>query len=290
MLNILILGANSYIGKHLKGHLEQYPADYRVTAISQRDDQWKELDFSVFDSVVDYVGIAHVDSGALSEEDSKLYYEVNRDLAVAAAEKAKEEGVTQFIFMSSAIIYGKQKYITAGTLPAPESAYGDSKWQAEQELRKLEDDAFHVAIIRPPMIYGPGCKGNYPRLAQLAQKIPAFPNIKNRRSMLYVENLCEFLRLLLNNKDSGTFWPQNKEYVCTSEMVKTIAEAHEKKIALVSGTSPLVSLAGKFSNLPNKVFGDFYYDQSLSVYKEPYQVCDFKESIWRTEKIEDHDR
>ena len=289
-MHILILGANSYIGKHLKGYLEQYPADYRVTAISQRDDQWKELDFSVFDSVVDCVGIAHVDNGRMSEDDSKRYYKVNRDLAIATAQKAKQEGVKQFLFMSSAIVYGKQQHISIDTQPAPESAYGDSKWQAEQELRKLEDDSFHVALIRPPMVYGPDCKGNYPRLSRLTQKVRIFPYINNRRSMLYVENLCEFLRLLIENKDHGTFWPQNEEYVCTSDMVKTIANVHNKRMALIHGTTPFVRLAGKFSNLPNKVFGDFYYDQTLSAYKDNYQVCNFNESIRRTEKIENNDR
>lgn len=290
MLNILILGANSYIGKHLKGYLEQHPADYRVTAISQRDDRWKELDFSVFDSVVDCVGIAHVDNGHISEDDSKKYYKVNRDLAIAAAKKAKQEGVIQFLFMSSAIVYGKQPHITADTQPAPESAYGDSKWQAELELSKLENASFRVALIRPPMVYGPDCKGNYPRLSSLAQKVSVFPYINNRRSMLYVENLCEFLRLLIENKDHGTFWPQNEEYVCTSDMVKTIANVHNKRMALIRGTKPFVHLAGQFSSLPNKVFGDFYYDQNLSVYKDNYRVCGFKESIRRTEKIEDNDR
>ena len=290
MLNILILGKNSYIGKRLTEYLQQFSADYSVQSISQRDDHWKSIDFSTFDSIVDCVGIAHVDNGHLSEDDSKKYYKVNRDLAIAAAKKAKQEGVKQFLFMSSAIVYGKQSHITADTQPAPESAYGDSKWQAEKELSKLENDLFHVALVRPPMIYGPDCKGNYPRLSRLAQKTKVFPNINNRRSMLYVENLCEFLRLLLENQDRGIFWPQNKDYVCTSDMVRTIADVHNKRMVLIRGTIPFVRLAGKFSNLPKKVFGDFYYDQTLSAYKDNYQVCNFNESIRRTEKIENNDR
>ena len=288
-MHILILGTNSYIGKHLAEHLQQFPADYSVCSISQRDDHWKSMDFSAFDAIVDCVGIAHVDNGRISKNDSERYYKVNRDLAVTSAQKAKQEGAKQFIFMSSAIIYGKQQHISIDSQPAPESAYGDSKWQAELKLRELEDDSFRVATIRPPMIYGPDCKGNYPRLSRLAQKTNVFPYVNNRRSMLYVENLCKFIRLLIENNDHGTFWPQNNEYVCTSNMVKTIADVHNKKMALIHGATPFVRLAGKFSNLPNKIFGDFYYDQTLSAYKDNYQVCNFNESIRRTEKIENND-
>ena len=290
MYNLLILGSNSYLGNALKDYLEQFPQDYSVSMMSQRNEDWEKIAFVGFDSIIDFVGIAHVDNGKLSKKRERLYYTINKDLAVAAAEKAKREGVKQFIFISSAIIYGKQQHITADTLPVPESAYGDSKWQAEQALRKLDDSEYHIAIIRPPMIYGPDCKGNYPKLVRFAQKSPIFPYISNKRSMLYVETFCEFLRLLIKNGDNGIFWPQNEKYVCTSEMVKTIAEMHNKRIVLVHGTTQLINLFKKFGKFFNKVFGDFYYDQNLSAYKDNYQVCDFKESIRRTEKIEYYHR
>ena len=66
---------------------------------------------------------------------------------------------------------------------------------------------------------------------KLAQKLPVFPDIDNQRSMLHIDNLCEFIRLMIDNEESGLFFPQNREYVKTSEMVKLIAEVHGKKIS-----------------------------------------------------------
>lgn len=284
MKNVLIVGKNSYIGSSLAAWLQRSPEEFTVETISQRDDGWKALDFGRFDAVVDCVGVAHVDDSAISEEESKKYFRINTDLATETARKAKTDGARQFIYMSSAIVYGKQQHITKETLPASVSSYGESKLQAEKALQTLEDETFRVALIRAPMIYGPHCKGNYPRLSKLAHTSPAFPMIENRRSMLYIDNLCNFLSFIIKNAESGVFWPQNETYTCTSEMVKTIAAVHGHRLLLVPGLKPLLNAAGKFSSLPNKVFGDMYYDMSLSEYRENYRVCSFEESIRRTEQ------
>src|SRR5699024_9295461 len=166
-----------------------------------------------------------------------LYYRVNRDLTIELAEKAKKENVAQFIFLSSIIVYGENidndGVINKDTIPKPSNFYGNSKLQAEEGITPLQDDTFNVAIIRPPMIYGKGSKGNYPKLAKLARISPIFPNIENKRSMLHIDNLSEFLKLMIDNEESGLFFPQNKEYVQTSHLVKTIAEVYGKKIWLV---------------------------------------------------------
>lgn len=285
MKNVLILGKNSYIGTALREWLEEKPEEFSVEMISQRDDVWKSVDFSYFDAVVDCVGIAHVDTGSISKEIASQYDSINTQLAVDTARKAKAQGVRQFIYLSSSIVYGDQTYISRTTQPKPLNAYGTSKLNAERELRKLENDAFRVAILRLPMVYGAGCKGNYPRLASLAAKMPVFPYVENKRSMLYIENLCCFLSLVIRNEESGLFWPQNAEYTCTSAMVQAIAKAHGRKILLVPGLKPLFRFAGLFSSTPNKVFGDLYYDRELSAYREDYQVCGLEESIRRTERI-----
>ncbi|MBO1915018.1 NAD-dependent epimerase/dehydratase family protein, partial [Microvirga sp. 3-52] len=86
------------------------------------------------------------------------------------------------------------------TTPAPSNFYGDSKLQAENQIKSLNEDSFKVVILRPPMIYGKGSKGNYPKLAKAARKLPVFPNIDNQRSMLHIDNLCEFMKLMIDNQ------------------------------------------------------------------------------------------
>jgi glycosyltransferase involved in cell wall biosynthesis len=232
-------------------------------------------------------GIAHADVSSVTDEQKQLYYDVNTTLAVETAKKAKEAGVGQFIFMSSMIVYGGQEHITATTLPHPANFYGDSKWQADQEVRELDDDTFKVVVLRPPMIYGHDSKGNYPTLAKIATKMPAFPLVNNRRSVLYIENLCSFIKKMIDNQESGIFFPQNSELVSTSELVKAIADAHGKDVVITPLLSPATGLGrlmpGKFGNLSKKAFGSSYYDLSMSTYSEPYVLTSFKSSIVKTE-------
>ena len=259
MIKVLITGANSYIGtsveRYIAGH---YPGECAFDTVDMIDGSWREKSFSGYDVVFHVAGIAHSDSGKISEEKAKLYYSVNTDLTIETAQKAKADGVKQFIFMSSAIVYGesskvgKKKIITRDALVSPANAYGDSKVQAENGILPLADDNFKVCILRPPMIYGKGCKGNYLTLRKFALKMKFFPYVKNERSMLYIDNLCEFVRLMILNEESGTFFPQNAEYTNTSEMVKLIAAAHGKKLHLVRGFGWAIKFLGLFTGLVKK--------------------------------------
>ena len=241
MKKILITGANSYIGMSFENHLKQWPDRYQVDTIDMTTPHWREQSFSGYDAVYHVAGIAHSDYGKISQERAELYYSVNTHLAVETAEKAKRDGVKQFIFMSSASVYGesapigKDKVITRSTPVSPVNSYGDSKVQAEKGIQPLQDESFKVAVLRPPMIYGKGCKGNYSTLTKLAKKLPVFPYVDNQRSMLYIENLVEFVRLVVDNEEQGIFWPQNNEYTNTSEMVKMIAQVHDKRVIMIKG-------------------------------------------------------
>ena len=286
---VLVTGVNSYIGNAFRSYMEQYPEEAVVDGISVRNDAWKTLDFSGYDCIFDVAGIAHADTGHVSEEVKKRYYAVNCDLTVALAQKAKEEGVRQFIFMSSAIVYGDsapigfQRMITRDTPPAPADFYGDSKLQAEKGILPLADDHFKIAVLRPPMIYGKGSKGNYPVLSKMAQKLPAFPKVENCRSMLYIGNLVEFVRLVIKNEESGFFFPQNGQYSNTSQLVQMIAEAHGKHIILIGGCTVPLRLLSQATGLVNKAFGSLAYDMSMSEYKENYRRFSLEESIRLTE-------
>ena len=282
MKKILITGANSYIGTSFENWLKQWPDEYFVDTVDMIDGTWKEKDFSEFDVVFHVAGIAHRKE---TKENAELYYKVNRDLAYEVAQKVKVDGVKQLIFLSSMSVYGMETgVINKNTMPKPKSNYGKSKIQAEELIKSLEDNNLKIAMLRPPMVYGEGCKGNYQSLVKFALKSPIFPDIKNKRSMIYIDNLCEFVKQLIDDCRSGLFLPQNEEYVCTSEMVKGIAESNGKKIHMTKIFNPLLRLLGKRVNLINKVFGNLVYDKSMSEYKENYRVRDLKESIRMTER------
>ena len=292
MKRILITGSNSYIGTSFEKYIkDNYNEDFHIDTIDMIDSTWKNYDFSKYDTVFHVAGIAHSDNGKISEEKSKLYYKVNTDLTIETAQKAKNDGVKQFIFMSSAIVYGesapigKKKIITRDTPVCPANSYGDSKVKAEIGLQNIEDDNFKVVILRPPMIYGKGSKGNYPLLVKIALKAPIFPYIDNQRSMLYIENLCEFVRLMIINDEQGIFWPQNNEYSNTSKIVRMIAAEHDKRIAFLKGASVPLKIVGLVTGLVDKAFGNLTYDQSLSEYKENYRIANLRRSIMLTEDV-----
>lgn len=284
MKRVLITGENSYIGTSLENWLMREPHQYKVDAVDMKDGSWKEKDFSQYDVVFHVAGIAHVSSDPKMED---LYYKVNRDLTIETAEKAKAEGVKQFIFMSSIIVYGdsssSKRVIDRNTVPTPSNFYGNSKLQAEEGIKHLESDDFKIVVLRPPMIYGKGSKGNYPRLANMAKKIPMFPDIDNERSMLHIDNLCEFIKVMIDHEETGLYFPQNKEYAKTSELVRMIAEVHGKKIMMTRVFNPVLRLMFGIG-IVNKVFGNLVYEKSMSDYnKANYRIRTFRESIELTE-------
>lgn len=289
MKRVLITGANSYIGTSVEKWLRKNPENFDVQTVDMINGTWRKKDFSKYDVVYHVAGLAHADVGKVSEEKKAFYYKINTDLAIETAQKAKTEGVSQFILMSSMIIYDgcNQKMIDGNTEPCPSNFYGDSKWKADCGIRALQDETFKVVVLRPPMIYGKNSKGNYPTLAKLAKKLPIFPDFPNQRSMLHIDNLCEFVKLMIENEEEGVFWPQNAEYTRTAEMVKMIAAAHGKKIPLVKWMNPFVALAlhmpGKIGGLSCKAFGNLTYAQAMSRYKEVYQIRNLQESIKLTE-------
>lgn len=292
MKRILVTGENSYIGTSFVEFMNDYKDEYVVETISVRGDEWRKKDFSNYDVIYHVAGIAHADVGSVSKEQQEIYYQVNRDLTYDVANKYKRdraEKTSQFIYMSSIIVYGdnvsirKKRVITKDTEPNPSNFYGDSKLQAEQKIIPLGTETFQVCIVRPPMIYGPNSKGNYPQLRKFALKLPIFPDIPNERSMLFVGNLMNFIKTMIDeNKPTEIYMPQNSEYVRTSHMVKEIANAHGKNIRLFSFMNWSVYLLsfvpGKIGDLTNKAFGNLVYEEKVKNSK-----VDFKSSVKETE-------
>jgi UDP-glucose 4-epimerase len=288
LIKILVTGSKSYVGTSLKKWLGQWPNKYSVDFISLRNDEWKNRDFFEYDVLFHTVAIVHKKE---KPEMKGLYYKINRDLTVEVAKKAKKEGVKQFIFMSSMSVYGlngkigEAVIITKDTPCNPNTFYGKSKLEAESELKKIEDRQFRVAIIRAPMVYGPNCPGNYTRLKKLVMKTPVFPLINNKRSMIFIDNLCEFIKLLIDNKDHGLLFPQNKGYVNTSELIRLIAKENSKKIYFSRILTYVINFFGKKISVFNKVFGNLVFDLDLSSYRDfKYCVVDLERSVEICEK------
>ena len=290
MKRILITGAGSYIGGYVEEYLKKWQDAYRVDTLDMMGDGWKAASFRGYDAVLHVAGLVHQPKTKKDPAMAECYDRVNHLLAVQTAQKAKDEGVTQFLFLSSASVYGlyapvgQVVMITGDTPLNSVDHYGISKKKAEEGLQKLRSDRFKVAILRPPMIYGKGCKGNYQTMAKLARKLPVFPRVENRRSMLYMENLAELIRLLIDDEAEGIFCPQNREYVNTSEMVNLIAHANGKSILLISGFTWALKLLRPVTDMVDKAFGSLCYDFELSRYPRDYCVKNLRESILESEQ------
>ncbi|MGO4547607.1 NAD-dependent epimerase/dehydratase family protein [Paenibacillus sp. 2TAB23] len=270
--NILITAKNSYIGNSFANWAKSNN-NYSISFISCRTDDWRKIVFSSYDVILHVAGIAHVNE---TKKNKELYYQVNRDLTIELALKAKRDGVKQFIFISTMSVYGIESgVISKDTIPNPKSNYGISKLQAEEKIKHLQDENFIVTTIRPPMVYGKNCKGNYAKLARMVLFVPVFPEIENRRSMIYIDNLSQFIMLVIKEYRSGVFMPQNAEYMNTSEMVKLISEAHGKNVRLTKMVNFLIFPLVNRINALSKLFGSLIYEQDTS----EYCVTATKESI-----------
>lgn len=259
MKKILITGANSYIGTSFEKYMQQFGEEYQIDTISLKDESWKVKDFSKYDSLIHLAAIVH-----RKETNEKIYYDVNRDLAIEVAEKSKNEGIQQFIFFSTMAVFGVENGIITNETPLnPKNACGKSKLEAEKLINNLRNNDFKVVIIRPPMVYGKGCTGNYIRLAAFAKRSIIFPKINNKRSMIYINNLMAFLKLLIDESLDGTFHPQNSEYMNTSQLVKLIAEQCHRRIRLTSFFNLPIQLSIGISPTINKVFGNLTYSQGM---------------------------
>ena len=281
-MNILITGAGSYVGTQVANWLEK-DGQFKVDAVDTFGENWKKADYTQYEVVYHVAGIAHVNADPKMEP---LYYQVNRDLTIAIAKHAKEAGVKQFIFMSSMIVFHesqslKAEVLTKDTLPNPNGFYGDSKLQAEMGLKELECETFKVCILRPPMIYGPNSKGNFPRLAKLAVKTPVFPAWHNKRSMLFIDNLGEFVKQAIVRQLSGTFYPQNRELADTVEIIRFFAKEAGHKVWITRLLNPFVWLGSFILQPINKMFATYHYDPSMSEMDFDYQLVSFEESLKR---------
>lgn len=281
MKKILITGKTGYVAKNLLKHLNTFPNEYSCECISLKEDAWRDIDLSIYDAIVHTAAIVHQKESAANENSYKI---INTDLTYELASKAKNSGVRHFIYMSSMSVYGlegqigKSVIVSADTPCNPCSFYGKSKLEAENLILSLQDLDFVVSIVRPPMIYGPNCSGNYSKLRKLAISWSLFPDIQNERSMIFIDNLCNMLERLIYTRATGIFLPQNNEFVCTSEMIRLITAQHGKKPVFSKFLGKVVYMLN--IAVINKVYGNLIYEKPPSEQVlESSNIVGFEESI-----------
>lgn len=283
-MKILVIGKNGYVSTCFQTYMKKYP-EITVDAISARDGAWKEANFHGYDAVFNATGLAHNDARKGTDEE---FIALNVTLPVKLAEKAKEESVPVFIHMSSMIVYGDMspiapyRFIDKNTEPKPENIYGRSKLMGEREVLKLNDDRFHVAVIRSSLVYGETAVDNFLKLTDYAVKLPLFPDVVNYRSMIYSDNLCELIKLIAENKGCGLYYPQQEKYICTSRLFHDIGRAAGHRVKLTKLFNPLLAALSKNVGLIRKVFGSEAYEMDMSEhYGGAYRVVSYEESIRR---------
>jgi len=230
MKSLLLTGAKGFVGSYFKG---EYADKYNIQTFSFLNDDFKSLLGEDVEVIVHLSALVHQMGGAAKDE----YEKVNVTQTLDLAKKAKASGIKHFIFMSSIKVYGEETNVAynEATECMPEDEYGKSKLKAERELLKLESDDFKVSIIRTPIVYGYGVKANIKNLIRLVQKVPVLPfgEIQNKRSMVYVGNLCHMMDAIIQKKASGIFLASDDRAVSTTELIELIANALGKKIYLI---------------------------------------------------------
>lgn len=279
---ILITGKNGYVGNRLENHLRKQGCS--VDLLNVRGNDWQEINFSIYNVVIHLAAIVHNNLPSATMVD---YMNINYHLTRNLAEKAKLEGVDQFIFFSTMSVFGlegkvdEQVIINNNTITKPTTSYGISKLRAEEKLHEIQSNEFKVCIVRPPMIYGKFAPGNFSKLIKLSRILPCYPNIQNERSSIYIENLEIYISELIKNESSGTFHPQNNNYLDTNQAIFKMRELQNKKNFSIKLPKILLKMFGK-SSIFNKLYGNLVYSKDIDKVNFSDEFIDETETYIRT--------
>lgn len=285
-MNILISGKNSYIGTNLKKFLENY--GHSVDELDTTDSSWETFDYSCYDAVVHVAAIVHENSRKANAE---IFEKVNTVLPFEIAKLSKLSGVKHFVFLSSMAVYGQDKKLPFGnvidknTNINPVSMYGKSKYNAEKKLSTLISDDFYISFVRPPNVYGKGCRGNYMNVFKaITVRLPFFPYVYNgsKQSVVYIDNLSNLIRLIIESNTMGIYTPQDDLAPSTNDLVYAISLALgiNKRFSKILGcfVRPF-----KYLKIVNKLYGGVSYDYDMSSHFDgKYRIVSFYEGIKKT--------
>lgn len=250
-MKVILTGKNSYVALNTCKYIISQGAEAECVSVREGADS---IDFIGVDAVIHCAAIVHK-----KEKDYYNEYDiVNYELAKNIADKAKKQGVKHFVFISTMAVYGvSEGEINRNTPLNPKTLYGKSKLKAEKYIMSLNCDSFKVSVIRPPMVYGKQCPGNYAKLSKIAKIIPLIPDTKNKKSLIYIENLAYFIYDILKLGKWGVFMPMDSEYVSTALLMKYISDkTTSKMLGTIIKSIPL--------DIVKKAFGTLYYSEDIA--------------------------
>ncbi len=276
MKTIAVTGSTGFVGKRLMVYNSE---KFHLQPINLRDTPVNAINLLDVDVVLHLAGKAH----QMEPIDDKVYFDVNYELTKQLADKALLQGIKQFIYISSTKVYGDDinEMLDEHSPCLPVDAYGASKLKAEQYLQSLQSDNFKIAIIRPPLVYGPGVKGNMIRLLQLADKnfpLP-FGKIDNARSMVFIDNLVELINTIIDKEATGVFIAGDDLPVSTSRLLALIKSSLGNTSGLISIPAFARTIIKRLKPaLYIRLFGSFVVSNTDTnmrlLFKPPYSTAD----------------
>ena len=240
MKHILLTGSSGFVGKRFVEYNQQ---NYTIHSVSLRTTKVAEIDWKNYDAIVHLAGKAH----QMEKIDDQIYFDVNYDLTKQLADRAKKEKVPHFVFVSTIKVWGddyKNAHLEIKTPCKPDDAYGKSKLQAENYLQEIQSPDFKIAIVRPPLVYGPGVKGNMIRFMKLANNPMPLPfgGIENKRTMVFLDNLVELINTIVDQQAAGVFLAGDKTPLSTSSLIESIQLNLKEKTGLFKLPGFVVSM------------------------------------------------
>ena len=270
--NVLVTGSNGYLGSSF---INQYKNKYKFENFSLLTQKLEDINFDSVDIVLHCAALVH----QKIEHSYEKYHEINVEYPLKLAKLAKENGVKQFVFISTIAVYGEdEEKLDENTVCNPITPYGKSKLAAEKELLKLNDDNFVVSIIRPPMVYGKNAPGNIDSLIKLVKKLPIIPlgGIENKRSFISIQNLCHMIDEIITQQKSGIFLASDDESLSTTRLIELIAKNLDKKVYLVKILFFETLLKIVKPSFHKRLYGSLEVDNSITKeklnLKNPYNV------------------
>ena len=271
---LMITGASGFIGSNF---IERYKEKYNIISVDLLKVKPEQLNFENVDCVLHLAALVHQMNGAPREK----YFEINTKLTKRMAEESKKQGVKHFVFYSTVKVYGYDGDLYNHNIILNENSpcnpkndpYGESKWEAEKILKNLEDENFKVGIIRPPMVYGKGVKGNMKSLIKLIEKflILPFNYNKNKRSLVNIENLMYLTSLVIDKEAQGVFLPLDEKNLSLKEIVEGIEKAYELKRLNISMPQPFFWLLTKLKpNIMVRLYGSLHFENKETKEKLNY--------------------
>lgn len=260
---VMVTGASGFVGSNF---IKKYKDEFNIIPVCLIEKTPEELNYEGVDCILHLAALVHQMKGAPEEK----YFEVNTELTRRLAVEAKKNGVKHFVFYSTVKVYGYDGdlynhdfILTTESECNPKDPYGRSKYKAEKVLEELQNEKIQIAIIRPPMVYGAGVKGNMLNLIKLVDKLPVLPfdYNENKRSIVYIDNLLEETRNIIEKKHVGLFIPQDEKPVSIKEIVDGIAKSIGKKRIIIKIPDFIYKfLCGQKKNIMVRLYGSLQFE------------------------------